>query len=1440
MNTLVVCLVFLMAAESTVSKFTDFENGVVTGTLQQKDTKKCVKFGKTRSSPGNACVIPYRGFLDYCRENLAFLDTSSCATVGIDVNGLIRASGQCLHLYQTYLCRDIFMAPCGTWQNPEISDAKKLIYTAVQSNGQILFNNGRNCVTKHPSFNSLTSLSSKDAKCRASSSHFRIVATGTSWFASDSSTAASKVDTSANHCAYSNRRLCTAVEVCPTSPGGQSVAGVTGESLNKALLVEGGAFLDAATCKRLSRTSGYNVDGFLCCPSDDLPSPKNFVSDGYGYFMHKSGKCAHYVNQRLVLKTDCKSQTALLSWSSDGTIKQGTNCIVDQSLGQCPPFQFTNVNSLQDVFTSKCLVPKAGKLNPAEDTELVERAECGEAYASFVLKRIQGYLKHSSNKCVGVEDGMLVFQASCTSAEQVFYKESFSSGLVHVASGKCVADPGSDGTALNLTDCTSTGVATLTYDGTTFGYSGGKCVKPQGGGNSPADGEELVIQTGCSGPASTFHFAGGFSFYVSFVSCNVRDASFCGGKPCTCVEGYEKHGINCFPINNCETSNDGCQGNAECVYTGPGTSMCVCPPGYRLNSDGKNCDQCPNNNCYTQCQFVDDSELKSVIRLKAHVEIRFLNIKSSDLRAYIGDTTTKLVVFAHQITIAGTLTLPSGLAKVAIFANEILKENGGEIVLWNNAKRGRRAAVKVENGKLLCQNRYSDSSPNVKGTVLNIYTSDSSAPFSCSGNYNRRDLSIQAAIKSKQNPKKALDVELYSIMLNCAKVVSQGIPFAKKGKLLRGSLPVTLIRHVLDEVRAAKEERLDTSSVDALRLEAKNLMEDLSLRARGFYKVPYLSLKAHEKILVLIKDDAKMAIQKYELFERISQDFAAGIEATNSMTKLMSTIVRRNDLDLEALEKELEAARSDAQAMKAKFDDAVTELDTVREATFDAGVRDYSNQQIANAVFSVLGGITSIFGGGSGAFIGFTIELSSLAEDISKIQKTLFKISIIMDSISRIAEAATSFTNLHYDVLPYAGTSTSDYYSKSKPEKNDQSLAVMVKEWEVFEAEADAFLGVGTASEISGASDYLAALKTVAVWGKGYHEKSITVQELLARLTKLQTLKNEQHQAQANIQASRDTALTERKVNGELLLEMALQKQRLRNIMVEKLMSFCDSYFYNWLSECPVMPTMSDDLYALHEKVNQGLSAVINAVSNFAPFIPQEYETTIIITDDGNCSARRNPSTMAHRRHQLGKRSSGGANESTPNTLKCPISELKRTNSFVFKLDENDRDIFRGHERVHVDEFEIYFERVEFGPDETEKEITARISFTGIMTDVFRGTRYEFLSPPRVTEFSYQIKQDGSYKVIQSGKVSDKYEDYYDGIAALTTWSVDLPVELNNPSLNLAGVTRVKLKLKGTRVPVEPVQGGGDRDLGQDRRVVKNDEGKRRIGRKGRKRSKSF
>ena len=63
----------------------------------------------------------------------------------------------------------------------------------------------------------------------------------------------------------------------PQALGGQSV---TGESSSKALFVVGDAFLDAASCAPLSQLSGYTVDGFLCCPENALPTPKNYVADG--------------------------------------------------------------------------------------------------------------------------------------------------------------------------------------------------------------------------------------------------------------------------------------------------------------------------------------------------------------------------------------------------------------------------------------------------------------------------------------------------------------------------------------------------------------------------------------------------------------------------------------------------------------------------------------------------------------------------------------------------------------------------------------------------------------------------------------------------------------------------------------------------------------------------------------------------------------------------------------------------------------------------------------------------------------------------------------------------------------------------------------------------------------------------------------------------------
>ena len=103
-----------------------------------------------------------------------------------------------------------------------------------------------------------------------------------SWFAFDSPASPSSLDLDQNYCNYPNKRMCTATEVCPESPGHQSAAGVVGESPDKALLVAGDAFVDVATCqmKSLSQLSGWTVDGVLCCADDDTPPPKDFVEDG--------------------------------------------------------------------------------------------------------------------------------------------------------------------------------------------------------------------------------------------------------------------------------------------------------------------------------------------------------------------------------------------------------------------------------------------------------------------------------------------------------------------------------------------------------------------------------------------------------------------------------------------------------------------------------------------------------------------------------------------------------------------------------------------------------------------------------------------------------------------------------------------------------------------------------------------------------------------------------------------------------------------------------------------------------------------------------------------------------------------------------------------------------------------------------------------------------
>ena len=70
------------------------------GAIQHKESKKCIKFGRVSSYPSGTCKASARGPFTWCINHLAFLDTSNCATVGLDTNGLIRVSGWCVHWFQ--------------------------------------------------------------------------------------------------------------------------------------------------------------------------------------------------------------------------------------------------------------------------------------------------------------------------------------------------------------------------------------------------------------------------------------------------------------------------------------------------------------------------------------------------------------------------------------------------------------------------------------------------------------------------------------------------------------------------------------------------------------------------------------------------------------------------------------------------------------------------------------------------------------------------------------------------------------------------------------------------------------------------------------------------------------------------------------------------------------------------------------------------------------------------------------------------------------------------------------------------------------------------------------------------------------------------------------------------------------------------------------------
>ena len=103
----------------------------------------------------------------------------------------------------------------------------------------------------------------------------------------------------------------------------------------------------------------------------------------------------------------------------------------------------------------------------------------------------------------------------------------------------------------------------------------------------------------------------------------------------------------------------------------------------------------------------------------------------------------------------------------------------------------------------------------------------------------------------------------------------------------------------------------------------------------------------------------------------------------------------------------------------------------------------------------------------------------------------------------------------------------------------------------------------------------------------------------------------------------------------------------------------------------------ADDLYALHAKINQGVSSVINAIENFAPFVPQAFEIPMVITDDDDCTSRYQRKVTSK---ESVKKTTTHKNQPTVDGQHCPLSDLKLTKSFFHQANVIDNTFFLSHD----------------------------------------------------------------------------------------------------------------------------------------------------------------
>ncbi len=573
------------------------------------------------------------------------------------------------------------------------------------------------------------------------------------------------------------------------------------------------------------------------------------------------------------------------------------------------------------------------------------------------------------------------------------------------------------------------------------------------------------------------------------------------------------------------------------------------------------------------------------------------------------------------------------------------------------------------------------------------------------------------------------------------------------------TLSIKMLTWLEKNLRTASGMRQSNTFLANLYLQAANFKQFVEFSTQGDNFVPYLDSSLYETTYTTYLDTMKDYQDQYERFmDQGANVQTRKIEAENMLANLNDSIAAE-DAIIENAEDSIKQLETSLSNIEDQLKDQEVSVFSAK-SSFLIGLEEWERQQALDTAFQVFSSLSSLGSSIALAVTGNMIALNQLADDIpvtaiegTEVAKAIQEFAWVLHKSTLAIDSIVQLTNT---------VKTDISHDKIADNFNDMefdipSLDESNNAWETLLIDVKATLNYANDLGIGGASNYLAELEKLIVYGKSINAIQINIAQEQSRFVDLLIIAQVNQNQKARVSGLISQIESDQSVLTHLEQYFHRALNNLKRPLFVALKNYQAAFKYWGLKSSSVIPSLNKSYLDYRSDLATLKEEYAKVLSSFSPS-PQDFHiTNIEITDPYQLADFAADAELS---------------------VNIPLNHPS----------------FSRFDRVRVDTVRVVLEGYEL----PKGDYYFYIESNGEYQDRFLGTNYTFNANPLYRLFSYELDSNGGIHISCDGSVADEFSYAYFEPTPFSTWTITLD-NYNEDILNK--VEKIRLEFEGNGIP---------------------------------------